>query len=67
MSTPSSKQTLVELAVGTHTWIPTPESEATQDEVAAIMRKLGIVSLDTARSYVRIPFRLESRRSSDKF
>ncbi|KAH8589432.1 NADP-dependent oxidoreductase domain-containing protein [Bisporella sp. PMI_857] len=51
MSAYSSKQTLVALAAGTHTWVPTPESEATQDEVIAIMRKHGITNLDTARSY----------------
>lgn len=51
MSAPSSNQTLVALAAGTHTWVPTPESEATQDEVATILEKHGITSLDTARSY----------------
>lgn len=54
MSAPFSKQTLVALAAGTHTWAPTPESEATQDEVVTILQKHGITSLDTARSYVRI-------------
>lgn len=54
MAAPVSKQTLVALAAGTHTWVPTPESEATQDEIVAILRKHGITNLDTARSYVRI-------------
>ncbi|KAH8684376.1 NADP-dependent oxidoreductase domain-containing protein [Tricladium varicosporioides] len=51
MSTLLSQKTLVALAVGTHTWAPTPESEGTQDEVVAILRKHGITILDTARSY----------------
>ena len=56
MSAPtSSKQKLVALAAGTHTWAPNPASEATQDEVVAILRKHGITSLDTARSYVCLP------------
>lgn len=63
MSAPSSSnQTLVVLAVGTHTWMPASESEAMQDEVVAIMRKHGITNLDTARSYVRVPFRLASHK-----
>ncbi|KXG46841.1 uncharacterized protein PGRI_035870 [Penicillium griseofulvum] len=50
MTAPSFK-TLVALAGGTHTWVPTPKSEATQDEVVAIMQEHGITNLDTARSY----------------
>lgn len=52
MSAQTSKKALVEIAVGTHTWLPTPESEATQDAVVDIMLKYGITNLDTARAYV---------------
>ena len=65
MSTASSKQTLVALSVGTHTWVPTPESDAIQDEVLSIMRKHGVTRLDTARSYVGLPFYLKT--SFEKF
>jgi hypothetical protein len=44
----------VALAAGTHTWEPTPESEAFQDEILQIIRAHGITKLDTARSYVRL-------------
>ena len=44
----------VTLAVGTHTWEPTPESEAFQDKILQIIRAHGITKLDTARAYVRL-------------
>jgi hypothetical protein len=56
----SSKQNLVALSAGTHTWVPTPESEAVQDEVISVMRKHSIARLDTARAYVRFPFLSET-------
>ncbi|RFU25802.1 hypothetical protein B7463_g10536, partial [Scytalidium lignicola] len=39
------------LAIGTHTWTPTPESEKEIDEMVLLMRKHNITRLDTARSY----------------
>ena len=43
MAAPTTKKTgrqdvSVFLAAGTHTWVPTPESESFQDEVFEIMR-----------------------------
>ncbi|KAL9941227.1 hypothetical protein D7B24_004549 [Verticillium nonalfalfae] len=46
-----SKNTPVALAIGTHTWVPTPEDEVRQDEILAVLRKHHINVLDTARSY----------------
>ena len=60
MPIPLSKQNLVALSAGTHTWVPTPESEAVQDEVISVMRKHGITRLDTARAYVRFSFLWET-------
>ena len=54
----SKKSIPVALAAGTHTWFPTPESEAFQEDVVAIMREHAITRLDTSRSYVRPPDRL---------
>jgi hypothetical protein len=51
----NGQEVSVFLAVGTHTWEPTPESGSFQDEVFAIMRAHGITRLDTSRSYVCLP------------
>jgi hypothetical protein len=53
--TSSKKNIPVALAAGTHSWLPTPESKAFQDDVLAIMREHAITRLDTSRSYVRPP------------
>jgi hypothetical protein len=56
ISPKSSKKTIpVALVAGTHTWSPTPKSEAFQDDLLANMREHGINKLDTARSYVSLP------------
>jgi hypothetical protein len=49
------KSTPVALSAGTHSWRPTPEAEAFQDDLVAILRERGITRLDTARSYVSPP------------
>lgn len=43
----------VTLAVGTSHWNVTPESEAFQHEVLAVMKQYNVTHLDTARAYVR--------------
>lgn len=48
------KNVPVALAAGTHTWFPTPESEAVTNQILDVLRKYKIVNLDTARSYVSI-------------
>jgi aryl-alcohol dehydrogenase-like predicted oxidoreductase len=48
----SQKNISVALSTGTHSWRPTPETEAFQDDLVAILRERGITRLDTARSYV---------------
>ena len=45
----------VTLAVGTSHWDVTPESEAFQHEVLAVMKQYNVTHLDTARAYVRDP------------
>ncbi|PVH80466.1 Aldo/keto reductase [Cadophora sp. DSE1049] len=47
----SSSTSLVGLAVGTHNWETTPESEVFQDGILAAMRQNNVAHLDTARAY----------------
>jgi len=48
----------VTLVVGTSHWNVTPESEAFQHEVLAVMKQYNVTHLDTARAYVRnLPYK----------
>lgn len=51
MASSAPETNLVALGAGTHTWMPTPESGALQDELIGIMRKHNITKLDSSRSY----------------